>query len=51
MKRAHTRNPILMREKNNTKKKTIIKEVNSVNDVGQTSNSINIIIIEKQLSR
>ena len=42
MKRAHTRNSILMREKKIIQEKTIIKKVNSVNDVAQTSNSIDI---------
>ena len=41
MKRAHTRNSILMREKK-IQEKTIIKKVNSVNYVAQTSNSIDI---------
>ena len=42
MKRAHTRNSILMREKKIIQEKTIIKKVNSVNYVAQTSNSIDI---------
>ena len=42
MKRAHTRNSILIREKKIIQEKTIIKKVNSVNDVAQTSNSIDI---------
>ena len=51
MKRAHTRNSILMREKKIIQEKTIIKKVNSVNDVAQTSNSIDITNCKKQLYR